>query len=169
MKPTNTKERTQAKVRFLLFLVVTMALVIAAIFFDYQIPEKENKLLRTNMKKNNELLAAEEAFANQMRSVKGLLDSMDIEGVNADYIEQIISKKLANMQMDAESDDTFRREMYSNIIQTYLELKNAKSSLLRMEGSMSDLNDYSDLVERYKEDLQQVQRDLDNCRRMLNN
>ncbi|MCG8697642.1 MAG: type VI secretion system transmembrane protein TssO, partial [Bacteroidales bacterium] len=83
MKPTNTKERTQAKVRFLLFLVVTMALVIAAIFFDYQIPEKENKLLRTNMKKNNELLAAEEAFANQMRSVKGLLDSMDIEGVNA--------------------------------------------------------------------------------------
>ncbi|MCG8688068.1 MAG: hypothetical protein MI892_24550, partial [Desulfobacterales bacterium] len=92
-----------------------------------------------------------------------------IEGVNADYIEQIISKKLANMQMDAESDDTFRREMYSNIIQTYLELKNAKSSLLRMEGSMSDLNDYSDLVERYKEDLQQVQRDLDNCRRMLNN
>jgi hypothetical protein len=73
------------------------------------------------------------------------------------------------MQTSLPADSTFRHQMYINIIQSYLELKNAKASLIELNDAQSELQEYSTLVEQYKNDLSQAQRDLDLCRQLRDN
>jgi hypothetical protein len=137
-----------------------------AVFFDHKVPTVENRYLRSQMKNTEKLLQVEEDFAHQMDRVKSLIDTMDQPRVNTEYIEQLISARLAEMQVTLPSDSTFRHDMYSNIIQTYLELKNAKSSLIKLADVQKELEEYSELVDRYREDLEQAHRDLDLYRQM---
>lgn len=105
-----------------------------------------------------------------MEDVKNLLDSMDLPNVNVDYMQQIISTELADIQSEVPaSDSSYRKDMYSNILQTYLELKTAKQSLIKMKDVEMSIEEYSQLVERYNEELRQAQRDLDICRQLSRN
>ncbi|MCG8384359.1 MAG: hypothetical protein MJA30_02360, partial [Cytophagales bacterium] len=82
-------------------------------------------------------------------------------------MERLVSSELADMQSSLPVEDsTYRRRMYSNIIQTFLELKNAKSSLIQLNDVRGELDEYDELIDQYKRDLNQAQRDLDICRQM---
>lgn len=168
MKPINKSERNKAIIKFFLLLSIFVALVIMVIFFDFKVPSVENKYLHSQMKKTEKLMDIEEDFAEKMDRVKALIDTMDQPGVNSEYIEQLISTQLADMQTSLPSDSTFRHDMYTNVIQTYLELKNAKSSLMELSDVQKELEEYSELVDRYREDLEQAHRDLDLYRQMRN-
>lgn len=49
MQPLNRAERTAAFWRFLLLFVITIAVVVMATFFSFQVPLRENKALREKM------------------------------------------------------------------------------------------------------------------------
>ena len=46
MKALNAKERNRAFLKFLLFFVFTLVLVVTAIYFDFKLPLKENSYLQ---------------------------------------------------------------------------------------------------------------------------
>ncbi len=168
MKPVNKSERNKAIFKFLLMLALTVGIIVVAVFFDYKVPSVENRYLHTQMEKTDKLMDIESDFAIKMDRIKSLIDTMDQPGVNAEYVEQLISARLAEMQTTLPSDSTFRHSMYTNIIQTYLELKNAKASLLELDGVQKELEEYSELVDRYRQDLEQAHRDLDLYRNLRN-
>lgn len=138
-----------------------------AVFFGTQLPIEENAYLREKMRTMESKVQVERHFAQKMENVKSLLDSMDLPNVNADYMQQLISSELADLQSEVTTNDsTYRKEMYSNILQTYLELKTAKHSLIKMQNVEMSMEEYSKLVDQYNEELKQTQRDLDICRQL---
>lgn len=167
MKPLNSKQRINTFLIFLLLFLVTTSIIVLAVFFDFKVPQRENEMFR---ERNQQILTKENqvrAFAEQMEDVKSLIDSMTMPGINSDYMERLVSSELADMQgLLPPEDSTFRRRMYSNIIQTYLELKNAKSSLIQLSDVKGELDEYDELVSQYKTELDQAKRDLDICRQM---
>lgn len=167
MKPQNTKERNIAFLKFVLLFTLTCAVVVLAVFFGTRLPVKENEYLRDRLRSMEQQLEAERQFAGKMEGVKYLLDSMDMPNVNPDYMQQLISSELATVQSAIPmSDSTYRQKMYSNVLQTYLELKTAKHSLIKMKDVEKSISEYSKLVDQYSEELKQTQRDLDICRQL---
>ena len=167
MKPLNSKQRINTFFIFLLLFTFTTSIIVLAIFFGFRVPSIENAMHR---ERNRQIINKEgqgRNFADHMEEVKALLDSMDMPGVNSDYMERLVSSELADMQSSLPVEDsTYRRKMYSNIIQTFLELKNAKSSLIQLNDVRVELDEYDELIDQYKRDLNQAQRDLDICRQM---
>lgn len=167
MKPQNYKERNVAFLKFMLLFFITSSLIIMAVFFGTRLPIEENAYLREKMRTIESNVQVEKHFAQEMENVKSLLDSMGLPNVNADYMQQLISSELASLQSDVTTNDsTYRKEMYSNILQTYLELKTAKHSIIKMQDVEMTIEEYSKLVDQYNEELKQTQRDLDICRQL---
>ena len=50
MKPKNSKERRNSFLKFLALFLVTVGMIMAAVFFTYRVPTKENALLREQSK-----------------------------------------------------------------------------------------------------------------------
>lgn len=170
MKPQNHKERNIAFLKFILLFTITCSIIVMAVFFGTRLPVEENAYLRDKMKNMQDMLHAERRFAVKMEDVKSLLDSMDLPNVNPDFMQQLISAELADIQSEVPvNDSSYRKDMYSNILQTYLELKTAKHSLIKMQDVEMSMEEYSKLVDQYSEELKQAQRDLDICRQLSRN
>ncbi|TAJ15417.1 hypothetical protein DMA11_01915 [Marinilabiliaceae bacterium JC017] len=167
MKPLNAKQRRNAFIKFLMLFILSTAIIVGAIYFDFQVPARENTFLRNKISQSQLLEKQEQHFAQQMEKVKGLIDSLDMKDINYGYMDQLITTELAIMQSSiSEEDSTFRSDMCSNIIQTYLELKNAKTDLLDLQDAKEELEEYGEIIDEYKEELDQAKRDLDICRQL---
>lgn len=73
----NTKERTQAFLKFLLFFVITMTVVLIAVYFDFRMPTVQNESLKEEVAMQRQQDANQERFANKMELAVALLDSME--------------------------------------------------------------------------------------------
>jgi hypothetical protein len=167
MKPQNAKERNIAFIKYILLFIVTAGLIVLAVFFGMRLPIKENAYLREKIRTMEQQIGEERRFIGKIQNIKVVIDSMELPNVNADYLQQLVSSELADVQnMVPTNDTTFRKKMYSSIIQTYLELKNAKNSLIKMKDIKLTMDECSKLVDKYKSDVEQTQRDLDVCRQL---
>lgn len=166
MKSLNVKQRRKAFISFLFLFILTSSLVVAIVFFNLKVPEKENKYLHNRLNYLSLEGKQTEDFAHKMNKVKSLIDSMDIKGTNIEFTNQLISTELAVMRNKFISADSVAHVgMYNNIILTYLELKEAKIELLNLEDAKTDIESYIKIVEELKEKLEAKQRDLDIYRR----
>ncbi len=167
MKPLNSKDRKKAFIQFLLLFIVTVGVLVLALYFDVKAPIKENTYLKDKVRYFEGQLAEERKFVKEMSKIKSLLDSMDMPGVSSQYMEQLVSSKVAALQTSIpESDSSYRHDMYTNVIQTYLELKNSKSKLYDLSDVKSKLEEYTDIIDEYRKELDQAKRDLDICRQL---
>jgi hypothetical protein len=167
MKPQNAKERNIAFIKYILLFIVTTGLIVLAVFFGTRLPFKENAYLRDKIKTMESQIGEERRFIGKMMNVKALIDSMNNPNVNVDYLQSLISSELAEVQnIIPPADTTFRKKMYSSLIQTFLELKNSKHSLIKLKDIKMTMDECSKLVDKYKSDMEQTQRDLDICRQL---
>jgi len=167
MKPLNSKQRRSAFIKFLFLFLFSSIVVTGTVFFDIQIPTKENSFLRNKI--NYTQLTEEHniKFAKQVEKIKGMIDSLELNSGNTAYMEQLIATKLAQMQTSIpENVSTYQTEMYGDIIQSFLELKNAKMDLIYLQDAQEKLDEYSEIIDAYKEELDQTKRDLDICRQL---
>lgn len=77
MKPLNRVERTNAFLRFLLLFLITVALIIAVVFFSIQVPWKENDGLRQRMARMQKEADASEAFNTTVRETVDELNKFE--------------------------------------------------------------------------------------------
>lgn len=77
MKPLNRVERTHAFLRFLLLFLITVALIVAVVFFSIQVPWKENDQLRQRMAKMQKVADASEAFNTTVRETVDELNKFE--------------------------------------------------------------------------------------------
>ena len=167
MKPQNSKDRNIAFLKYMLLFTITVSLIVLAIFFGYRLPIKENTYLRGKIKAFETQISQERKVIGKVKNVKLLIDSMDNPTANSDYLQQIISAELADIQNSILTEDTtFRKTMYSEIIQTHLELKTTKQALFKMKDVKMTMEECSKLIEKYKSEMEQTQRDLDICRQL---
>ncbi len=161
MKPTNSKERRVSFLKFLALFIATVVSIQAAVFFNYSVPKKENALLRqSNMETEIERDFQKNFFA-EMRGLKGLIDSMDIEGQNISYQKSLISGKIVDLQKKIPpKDSTYLYDMHMDVIQLYVELQTAKEKLLGLKDAESTIDEYKTAFKDCQENVKQLEREL---------
>jgi len=169
MKPLNKKERSKAFINFIWMFLFTSLLIVGAVYFDFRVPLKENKVLKKDNTKLRKEYDFQMQFIGGVKDVKINLDSINMEGQNVFFLEQLVSRKLATMKEAIPSDGIAEQKAYYDyVIQLCLELQTAKRELRDLQGMKTMINDYKENLQRYKDEFNQAKRDLDICRQLSN-
>ncbi len=169
MKPKNSKERRNSFLKFLLLFIVTVGFIIVTIFFTFQIPKKENSLLKEDLRSVQKERTFQEDFYLEMSRVKNMIDSLDVPGQNFSYQNSLISDNLVDLQeLIPTSDNNINYDLYKKIVTTLIELQESKKRLKGLGDAENTIQDYKTALEKCKEDYKEVERDLDIARRRSN-
>lgn len=169
MKPKNSKERRNSFLKFLLLFVVTVGFIIVTVFFTFQIPKKENSLLKEDLKSVQKERTFQEDFQLEMSRVKKMIDSLDAPGQNFSYQNSLISDNLVDLQeLIPTKDSNINYDLYKNIITTLIELQESKKRLKGLKDAENTIDDYKTALDKCKEDYKEIERDLDIARRRSN-
>ena len=161
MKPNNSKERRISFFKFLGLFLVTMLMIVGAVFFSYQIPKKENAELRAHTKVLEDGMVFQKNFYNEMRVVKSMLDSLDVPGQNVVYEKNLIAQKLATLEETIPTkDDTHLYDMHQKIITLFADLLKIKDRLYGLRDCAAENDEYREELDRVRSDLKEAQRDL---------
>ncbi|QWX84232.1 hypothetical protein H0I23_00855 [Cellulophaga sp. HaHaR_3_176] len=167
MKAKNIKERNKSFLKFLALFVVTILLIIGAVFLNYRVPHKENTLLRERAKNIERETEFQRTFAMQLTETRGLLDSLDLKGQNISYLNDLISQKLVRIQSSLPAkDSTFRYKMYKDVLDVMVDYQKSKKELDQLTDAKTQIEEYQTEVDRLQEELDQAKRDLDILRNM---
>ena len=167
MDPINKAERLNLFFTFLIFFILTVALILFAVFVDFKVPVKEIEMLRTENNKLNRELEFQKGFSKKVNEVKLLLDTINQGNQNVLYMEQVASSKLAAMKESIPPADSLREKaMYDYIIQILLSLQENKRNLRDHKQSKMLVSEYQQDMEKYQQALDQAKRDLDICRQL---
>jgi energy-coupling factor transporter transmembrane protein EcfT len=126
--PINTAERNSAFWKFLFFFVLTVAMIVTAIFFNTKLPFVENALLKEKAENANAQSLAQEKFNKSINEVKVLLDSMDKPQAQLNFINDNISNKLTNLNNIYIVDNSVQAGLDKTIISTLQSFSTLKSS-----------------------------------------
>lgn len=156
----NAKERSKAFWKFLFFFLIAVLLIITALYFDFRVPEKENKILRRENTRYQTQIIAQERFVQSMDEAKFILDSLEQPDANVAYLNQVLSGKLRELTELQYKDSSVYSRTNKTVLVVFLKLQDAQNKLVNLKDAPRQLADY-------KSRLDQTQRDLDQCRRDL--
>ncbi len=169
MKPKNSKERRNSFFKFLLLFVVTVGFIIVTIFFTFQIPKKENSLLKEEILSVNKERTFQEGFQLEMSRVKQMIDTLDTPGLNLPFQNAQISEKLVDLQELIPIKDTdVNYELYKGMVDALADLQKSEMKLKGLADAENKIEDYKTALDKCIKDYEEVKRDLDNARRRAN-
>src|SRR4051794_24844583 len=111
----NNKLRTEAYLKFLLFFVITVFIVITAVYFDVRIPSKENDLLREKIRTYDNQVFNQQQFINAAQTAKSLIDSMNKIGQYNALLDREIAKQLEIMRAPENQNNSMYTTMNKNV------------------------------------------------------
>ncbi len=136
----NTQDRNQAFLKFLLLFLVTVVLVVLAVYFDYRLPVRENKVLLDEVNVQRQEDIDQGKFASKMQECMVLLDSMDKAGVNSTQIELQLNGKLTDLNVLQLKENTAYGIIDKAVVERLSELQQRKKTeaLLRDKANRTD-------------------------------
>jgi hypothetical protein len=124
----NSKDRNQAFFKFLVLFLVTVVLVVLAIYFDYRLPVRENKVLQEEVSLQRQQDVDQQKFAVKMQEALVLMDSVDKPGINVEQIEIQFNGKLNDLSVLQLKDNTAYGIVDKAVIYRLSELWQAKKN-----------------------------------------
>lgn len=146
----NAPERSSAFFKFLLYFIITVCLVLAAVYFDFRVPSEQNKKLLQANAEQNAINDREEKFVAKMESISRLLDTLDKPGVSVDFFSSRIGEGINDLFKDQESENPFYDKLNRTVVNKFLELLKEKKASLKKEKELTDvMRAKADLQEQY--------------------
>ncbi|MES2774744.1 MAG: type VI secretion system TssO [Bacteroidota bacterium] len=167
MKPINSAERKSAYMYFLLFFGITVIIIALAVFFGMKVPFKQNQQLqqKIGMLQNEKTFA--ENFSIKMAETKGILDTVNKAGIQAELLDQRITDGIKGLSAMINADTTINKKTYTDIIQNLTELQFAKKQLRDATSSNLDMTKYVQQIEGLKNELFRAQNEASTLRVQL--
>lgn len=156
-KPINTSERNSAFLKFLLFFLLSVAMVTAAIYFDFRMPFVENKILKEKSEYIKQQNLQQENITNTFIEAKLLIDSIDKAGVNVKYIADEVTRRLGDLNKLNLGDSSIQKRMNIIVTDVFLDLNELKSKTTNMSESQSQIAELISQNDRLKKDLSELQ------------
>src|SRR5687768_18381818 len=125
----NSAERRRAFLRFLLFYIITTALIVGAAFFGIYVPFKQNQQLQDQLNVVQREKEFDKQFFTLMQETKSLLDTVNSAGPSIDVIEGRIAQKIQEMDAILNKDSISGKRIYSQVVQYFTDAKNDKKTL----------------------------------------
>ena len=166
MEVLNKKQRSRAYWFFVLFFVITVALLITAVFFNTYFPFKENSLLKKENAKIHKEMETQDKFSFQLEKVKSAVDSIGVAGQNDFFNEKLALSILADMYKQLPKDTLQNKNMYNNTIMTYKDLIDAKKQIKQLSGNQALMDSLSTINKTLKEEYDKMKTDLEVCRQL---
>jgi hypothetical protein len=156
----NSKDRSQAFLKFLLFFLVTVVLVVLAVYFNYRLPVRQNKVLLDEVSLQRQQDLDQGKFATKMQEALVLLDSLDKPGVNAELVENEFNGKLSDLSVLQLKDNTANGIIDQTIIYRL-------SELLQRKKDMAVLSDKAKRTDEAEGQVTQLQTQIANLNATL--
>ncbi|MDR2205435.1 MAG: type VI secretion system transmembrane protein TssO [Flavobacteriaceae bacterium] len=166
MEVLNKKQRRSAYWFFVLFFLITVSVLVVAVFFNAYFPFKENSLLKaenTRMKKEMEV---QNNFSFQLEKVKQAVDSIGMPKQNDFFNEKLALSILADMYNQLPKDTLKNKNMYNNTIMTYKDLIDMKKQVKQLSGNQTLMDSLSTINKTLKEEYNKIKTDLEVCRQL---
>ncbi len=168
MQVTNKKQRRGAFAKFFILFLITAGLITLATFFNFKVPEKENKDLREQVEGQAEQVVYMQSFAKGVDSIKNILDSINLPGQNVFYLDQAIGAKVVAMQNKIPTDNKDLQSMYNNVTQILLDLQATKKKVREISAADQEVGQYKQQIESLKDELERTRNELQICRQLQN-
>lgn len=161
----NSKERNEAFLKFLIFFLVTLILVILAIYFNFRLPVRENKMLQDEIETQRQQDMNQSKFVARMQEAIVLLDSLGKGGPNVDQINLQLNGKLAEMAGLEQKDNNLYGKMDKAIVEKFTDLQLSKRTLSSLQEKADKISAMEADLNTTKSQLIQANADLDAFRR----
>jgi len=135
----NSKERNQAFFKFLIFFLITVILIVWAIFFDYKMPVRENSMLQDKLTSQRQQEYNQQVFVQRMQETIQLLDSLDKPGTNQAQVSNQLSAKLSDLGELQGSSNTLNGKMNKVIVDRLADLHQTKQSNSKKSITLTEL------------------------------
>ncbi len=166
MEVLNKKQRRNAYWYFVLFFIITVAVLVIAVFFNAYFPFKENSLLKVENAKMKKDMETQGKFSFQLEKVKAAVDSIGVHGQNDFFNEKLALSILADMYKQLPKDTLKNKVMYNNTIMTFKDLIDAKKEIKQLSGHQITMDSLSSINKTLKEEYDKMKTDLEVCRQL---
>lgn len=157
----NKSERRNAFWKFFLFFLISVAATIGAVFFNFEMPRAENKILKKEKDNIEQTMNAQQKFTAAISDANDLLDSLSQPGANISYTNQLISTKLADITKIQFSDSSNASAKLNKVIlDIMLKYQQTKTRLLSVNDALKE-------NEKMKTDLDKCNSDLEDARKTI--
>lgn len=177
MEPVNQQDINNTFWKFLAVFTVTVALIIAAVYYDAIIPRRE--LIRLKAKERE--FQEEKDYQNDVRvRLKELntyfnsLDSSSNEGYNLDYL---IGLRIADLEHSVDYRKTISPEgvivdsthlaVYDELINTLKVLHKCQLENMSFKRMVKPMQDYKTANDQYREEYDRLQSELTKCQGLV--
>ncbi len=166
MEVLNKRERARAFSFFILFFLITVIVLVTAVFFNAYFPFKENSLLKTENAKMKKEMETQDKFSFQLEKVKSAVDSIGVPGQNDFFNEKLGLSILADMYKQLPKDTLKNKVMYNNTIMTFKDLIDAKKEIKHLSGNQATMDSLSKINIALKAEYDKMKTDLEVCRQL---
>ena len=127
---TNTGERNHAFLKFMIFFVLTVVLIVSAAYVDFEaMPDTRLKLLEEKLAAQRSQIQLQQQFVSEMDAARDLLDSLDKNGKNQVQTDLLLVGKLTNMENLRQRDSSLNGKLDATILDAFLELQRVKKEM----------------------------------------
>lgn len=166
MEVLNKNQRRSAYWFFVLFFMLTVSILVVAVFFNAYFPFKENSLLKAENIRMKKEMETQNKFSFQLEKVKAAVDSMGMPKQNDFFNEKLALSILADMYKQLPKDTLKNKNMYNNTIMTYKDLIDAKKQIKQLSGNQALMDSLSTINKILKEEYDKMKTDLDVCKQL---
>lgn len=129
MKPLNVQDRQRAFQRFLLFFILTIAVIITAVFFGLRIPYAENEKLQEQLAIVDKENHFRNDFSLAMSEAQSLLDTVNMDPQKSGLLDGRITQKIQEMDAMLAKNDVTSKGLYSQVIKSLNSMQSDKRGL----------------------------------------
>ena len=166
MEVLNNRQRNNAYLFFVLFFLITVAILITAVFFNAYFPFKENSLLKAENARMKKEMEIQNKFSFQLEKVKAAVDSIGMPKQNDFFNEKLALSTLADMYKQLPKDTLKNKNMYNNTIMTYKDLIDAKKQVKQLSGNYVLMDSLSTINKTLKQEYDKMKIDLEVCKQL---
>lgn len=160
-KPLNIQEHNRAFTKFLIFFLVTLTLAVSAIYFNFQVPNKELAILRERSDVLRSQQINQENYKRTLNEVIQVFNKLDSTSSKA-MIESELTVKLDALRTAASIEDSTASQKLNQMVFSLVnEYRKAKFSLFDLKG-------YEQEIKKKNDKIQELAKDLDDCRNRAN-
>jgi hypothetical protein len=160
-KPINLKEHNRAFVKFIIFFLATLAIAITAVYFNFQLPQKELSILRQRSHLLRTQQINQENYKRTLGEVMQVFNKLD-SGTSKAMIESELTVKLDALRTSASIEDSTSSQKLNQMVFSLVnEYSKARFSLFNFKDAEAEIN-------KLKADIKDKSDQLDDCRNKFN-
>ncbi len=171
MKPKNEKEINNAFFQFLMLFLLTVVIVVIAVFFDYGFNWKDYGRVREQFKEVSGVLNNKNSLISSIDSINGGIAKYDAPGAVPALIESDISNKLTDLKQSAGTDSVskkFNNSLYrtfSMLLKSKIDYRKLSEENGKLQYDLTTLQTSFDKLKEQYDDLNKQYDAIINSRR----